>query len=43
MSALCRDSTLGCGMTTGVCEVGDRLYIEHLNGQSRIGYLERDS
>lgn len=38
-----RDSSLGYGMTTGICEVGDRLYIEHLNGQSRIGYLERDS
>lgn len=36
-----RDSRLGYGMTTGVCEVGDRLYIEHLNGRSRIGYLKR--
>ena len=40
MAAYYRDDKLGYGMTTGVCEVGDRLYIEHLNGQSRIGYLE---
>ena len=43
VAAWYRDSSLGYGMTTGVCEVGGRLYIEHLNGQSRIGYLERDS
>ena len=41
VSAWYRDDKLGYGMTTGVCEAGDRLYIEHLNGQSRIGYLER--
>lgn len=41
VAASYRDSKLGYGMTTSVCEVGDRLYIEHLNGQSCIGYLER--